>query len=190
MLQTDINKIFGIGLSRTATSSLNQALIELGFRSIHYPNLNNLFKIVESYKAATDTTVALMYKELDKRYPNSKFILTTRDVEKWIKSCEWFFSKEKAILDAKKRKRKNLLSQQQQILRTKLYGSEFFDKESYLKGFLLHHVDVKQYFINRPDDLLIMNIGKGDGYNVLCPFLGKKLIRKKFPHLHNRRYKR
>jgi len=179
-------KVFGVGLSRTGTASLNQALIELGFKSIHYPNLKHLFEIMKTYDAATDTTVALMYKELDVAFSNSKFILTTRDVEEWIRSCEWFFSKKKAIRNAQRKRKQNLISEQQQILRTKLYGNEFFDRESYLEGFVLHHTDVAQYFIDRPNNLLIMNIGRGDGYNVLCPFLGKKIIKRKFPHKHYR----
>lgn len=186
-ISTKINKIFGIGLSRTGTSSLTQALIELGYKSVHYPPLKHIFDVMEKYQAATDTTVALMYQELDKKYPNSKFILTMRDVGEWLKSCKWFFSKDKAKKGRHFQKTGKLLSEQQSIIRRKLYGNEFFNEESYREGFVLHLLSIKEYFKDRPDDLLIMNIGKGDGFNVLCPFLGKQTIRKPFPHLHYRR---
>jgi hypothetical protein len=182
-----INKIFGIGLSRTGTSSLNQALIRLGFKSVHYPPIKHLFNVMEKYDAATDTTVAVKYKELDKKYPNSKFILTIRDVGEWLDSCKWFFSREKAQRDAQRRQGKPILSQQQLFIRRYLYGNEFFDEESYREGFLLFLKDAQLYFKNRPDDLLVMNIAKGDGFNVLCPFLGVPTINKPFPHLHYKR---
>lgn len=186
-ISTKINKIFGIGLSRTGTSSLNQALISLGFKSVHYPPINHLFDVMEKYDAATDTTVAVKYKQLDRKYPNSKFILTTRDIGEWLRSCKWFFSREKAKKNAQRRKGKPLLSNQQMFIRRYLYGNEFFNEELYREGFLLFHKDVQLYFKNRPDDLLVMNIGKGDGFNMLCPFLGKPTIKRPFPHLHYRR---
>ena len=36
-MKQQINKVFGIGLSRTGTSSLYEALTILGIDTIHYP---------------------------------------------------------------------------------------------------------------------------------------------------------
>ncbi len=66
------NKVFGIGLSKTGTKSLVKALKILGYKSVHYPrNLN----VLKNYDAAADISVAHAFKELDKKYPKSKFIL-------------------------------------------------------------------------------------------------------------------
>jgi hypothetical protein len=41
---------------------------------------------------------------------------------------------------------------------------------------------VKEYFRDRPDDLLVMNICAGEGWEKLCPFLGLAIPKVKFPH--------
>ena len=49
-----------------------------------------------------------------------------------------------------------------------------------------HHDDVHRYFMNRPDDLLEMNIIDGDGWERLSPFLGLPAPAAPFPHLNQR----
>ena len=43
---------------------------------------------------------------------------------------------------------------------------------------------VKEYFRNRPDDLLVMNICGGEGWEVLCLFLNKPIPSVPFPKLN------
>ena len=40
---------------------------------------------------------------------------------------------------------------------------------------------IKEYFRNRPNDLLVMNICNGEGWKVLCPFLDKSIPDVQFP---------
>lgn len=40
----------------------------------------------------TDNPIPLLYKELDARHPNSKFIHTIRDEKTWLKSARWPFT--------------------------------------------------------------------------------------------------
>jgi hypothetical protein len=95
-------KIFGIGLSRTGTTSLNSALVKLGYRSLHWPHdsvtrreLIGYFAgeqpfaltVAEDYDAITDTPAAAAYRELSALYPESRFILTLRDRRGWLNSC-------------------------------------------------------------------------------------------------------
>ena len=56
------SKIFGIGLSKTGTSSLTEALEILGFSAVHYPT--SLHEI-EIYGAAADLLVADTFEMLD-----------------------------------------------------------------------------------------------------------------------------
>ena len=89
-------KVFGIGFHRTGTSSLGRALEQLGYNVcgnfIH--NETNLgdtlhqraYDMAERYDAFQDFPWPLLYRELDKRYPGSRFILTTRNTDAWVRS--------------------------------------------------------------------------------------------------------
>lgn len=45
-----------------------------------------------------------------------------------------------------------------------------------------HYQAVTEYFADRPQDLLIMNICEGDGFELLAPFLGLPIPNEAFPH--------
>jgi hypothetical protein len=86
-----MRKIFGIGLSRTGTKSLATALQILGYETLHYcPLINNGDAVslddIKKYDAIISTKFYGIYSTLDLQYPNSKFILTTRDIEHWFSS--------------------------------------------------------------------------------------------------------
>ena len=40
---------------------------------------------------------------------------------------------------------------------------------------------IKEYFVDRPDDLLVIQICDGEGWQKLCPFLGEKIPEESFP---------
>jgi len=44
---------------------------------------------------------------------------------------------------------------------------------------------VMDYFKDRPDDLLIIDICSGEGFEKLAPFLGRPLPAQPFPHKGN-----
>lgn len=163
-------KIFGIGLSRTGTTSLTKALELLGYEIIHAPRphfLPELYDVIKEVDGATDLPIAFQYKELDKLFPNSKFILTTRSLESWLKSC-W----EYPILYRRSRRFP------ESNLGVLMYGRKFNFRHTYIR----HHKQVIKYFKDR--DLLIMNLPEGDGWNELCSFLGKEIPNIPFPHLN------
>ena len=86
-----MSKVFGIGLSRTGTKSLAAALQALGYNTLHYcPLVNNGSAVsledIKKYDAVVSTSFYRMYSTLDLQYPNSKFILTTRDKGQWFSS--------------------------------------------------------------------------------------------------------
>ena len=169
-------KVFGIGLSKTGTSSLTQALRILGYRSIHYPPLDNMLSILAGYDAATDTTIACCYDQLDVLYPNSKFILTVRDVKSWLVSAEREFAG-RPVNEGWK-----------QTVRTYLYGAKEWDPGKFADGYRRHCQGVETYFRHRPLDLLTMNIVAGEGWGVLCSFLGTPAPTQPFPHCNSTRY--
>ena len=165
------SKIWGLGLSRTGTTTLSYVLNEMGYRHIHYPTYDEMMSI--NNDGASDIPVIPIYKELDQKFPNSKFIYTTRDKQAWLASMGPYLERKKTW---------NQLSCQVQT-RIKVYNQPFFDYNIYSKAYDDHDKDVKEYFKNRPKDLLILNILSGDKPQKLYDFLGSSLIPSDvFPH--------
>ena len=175
-----IMKIFGIGLSKTGTSSLTKALKMLGYQnSIHNPSewlyldgskgLSFEFEKLDDVETATDIEIAYYYKELDKRYPGSKFILTTRDVGGWVKSCENHFND---MLDS---------SEAEHELHKAIYGSSTFNKELFRSAYTNHIDDVRSYFRGRDNDLLILPIESNSKMELLADFLGIENSMQSYP---------
>ena len=92
-------KVFGIGLSKTGTTSLYSALHILGLRAGTYRHMRELglnewfggdFRkdYLVNFDAVTDLPIASFFPQLYYRYPSSKFILTVRNKASWLKSCQ------------------------------------------------------------------------------------------------------
>ncbi len=176
-------KIFGIGLSRTGTTSLHMALLQLKKASIHYPLHAASYWLggdfsqhdpLAEYDACLDLPTSVYFRELDKAYPGSRFILTMRNENQWAASIEKFFASWPPP------------SQQTQLrdmVRLATYGMANFHQERYIRVFNEHNEAVKKYFKNRPDELLVMDISTGDGWDKLCPFIRMKIPEIEFPKL-------
>jgi hypothetical protein len=175
-----VNKVFGIGLSKTATRSLARAMRMLGYRTLHKGDdatsakvhlaadrgIPPLGFIGSQFDAYFDVeAVVVRFKELDPWYPGSKFILTTRDVDGWVDSRE-----------------KHVRANQHRAARGEYKGSWLtVDREGWRAERDAHHAAVSGYFADRPDDLLVMDVVGGDGWDVLCPFLGRPVPGEPFP---------
>jgi hypothetical protein len=183
----DYNKVFGIGLSRTGTTTLTLAMTKLGVRTIHYPTTKNtldllangIFRlpILEDYDAITDIQTVPFYPQFDEEYPNSKFILTVRDIDSWLKSTKRHF-KGKEREDRKTFR--SIENYDQNWLRAAVYGTLVWDRSVFRQVYNKHNAAVMNYFEGR-DDLLVMDICAGAGWNKLCPFLGFDIPKYKFP---------
>lgn len=177
-----MSKIFCIGLNKTGTISLHRAFEALGFRSLHWGGPATRRQIEQAmaegrplvegladYDAFSDIWVlSENFELLDRQYPESKFILTTRDLESWLES-------------RRRHVEKNILNKAQGH-----YDGNFLtvDEDAWTRQHREHHSRVRGYFADRPNDLLIMNIVGGDGYDVLCPFLGLPVRGDPFPWSH------
>lgn len=158
-------KVFGIGLSRTGTTSLAMALEVLGYRTKHAPL--HVWDIA-AHDATTDISVAARYRFLDRMFPGAKFILTVRDLARWLESCRDHWREqtqresgiEPPIL-ASYREPEFLV-----------YGGFGFDAERFAAAYRRHEHEVREYFADRPGDLLVMDICGGDGWQPLLEFLG------------------
>jgi hypothetical protein len=174
------SKIFGIGLNKTGTTSLHAAVQALGFTSLHWGGLDGYRNIVrahreglpllhhlpEDYDAIMDIGwLTANFHLADEQYPGSKFVLTTREIEGW--------------LDSRQRHVEKNIERQAQGL----YDGNFVtvDRTGWWHEYRTHHRKVLTYFADRPDDLLVLDICAGDGYEKLCPFLGLPMLDEPFP---------
>lgn len=171
------SKVFGIGLSRTGTNSLTQALQILGLSTAHFPTD---YRHIYRYDAATDSPVALAFQVLDIMFPSSKFILTLRsDREQWLLSMRFLFE----ILPQKwdiqtVHPRMSIPKLHRALYHTYLDWNPLQLSQAYDD----HIERVRSYFRQRPDDLLEIDIPSGQGWDILCPFLHKLAPDQPFPN--------
>jgi hypothetical protein len=183
-------RVFGIGMHKTATTSLDHAFKILGFDSFHFNSgnearmiweeMNTLSrsrtleldhmasrsKTLEEWYALCDLPIPMLYVKLDLAYPGSKFILTVRGEEGWIRSVERLWSAEynpyRWTWDAYPFSHR---------IHTALYGQKEFDAQVFIERYRRHNAEVREYFKSRPDDLLVMDMDAGAGWMELCDFL-------------------
>jgi hypothetical protein len=181
-------KVFCIGLSKTATTSLIEALKILGLDAVHWHATKHAFRytddgiaidwaLIERHDAFADTPIARIYPELDRHYPGARFILTLRDPERWLRSFADQFAA--GGLDPFSAR-----------LHQDLYGTAGFDATRCRAAFARHTAQVRDYFAARPGDLLEMDIGAGDGWGPLCAFLGLPEPEEPFPRRFSRAERR
>ena len=176
--------VFGIGLSKTGTTSLSDALGILGFRSFHLPPIATADATghivmdwpwwVYRYDALTDLTVAVIYRELADVFPNARFVYTQRAMEPWLDSCRRHFTT--SLSQLRVTQRQTYLND----LCDAFYGSHVFDAPRYRATYEAHEAGVHEFFASgRP--LLKVDLTAGDGWRALCPFLGKAVPDVPFP---------
>ena len=160
-------KIFCVGYVKTGLTSLYNALNILGYRSVRL--LRGCVKPKEGwveyikkckYDAYLDYPLYEddLLQKIDKSFPNSKFILTLRNEKSWEKSYENFY---------------NVSPENLKI------GKQYYNN---------HNKNVIAYFKDKTDQLLVMNISEGDGWEKLCSFLNKPLPKKPFPYKNKQKY--
>lgn len=168
------SKVFGIGLPRTGTTSLNIALNTVGVSSIHFPfslyeSLDS--KIISQYTGFVDSPLSYLYQKLDIKYPGSGFILTTRPIEAWLKSMNWLLNEGRCIWE---------WQSSYDSYHEEFFGSANFETSLYRNKYYQFHSEVSNYFQGR-NDLLILDLSAGYGYEELCNFLELPVCNKKYP---------
>jgi hypothetical protein len=176
MSKPDKQMIFGLGLSKTGTTSLHHALGILGYRSIHYPPAARMlaqdWSVLEPFDAASDISVSLVFKQLDNAFPGSKFVLTVRDLDTWLMSMQRNFDPVPTKYDA---------TPELEIYSRIYGGSHRFDEDRLARAYRDHEQCVRDHFCDRAEDLLILDICAGDGWVTLCGFLDVPIPDLAFP---------
>jgi hypothetical protein len=179
-------KVFGVGFQKTGTSSLDDAFRILGYRadkgvfintpdkrSIHIPppltNANVLARVLPlayNHDAFSDNPWPLLFREMDARFPGSKFILTVRDPQRWLASLERHFG-----------------ATQSDMLQW-IYGVPCVRGHAArcLEVYGAHNEAVRRTFARRPGSLLELDIERSPGWDELCRFLALPVPEVPFPH--------
>jgi hypothetical protein len=197
-------KIFGIGNNKTGTTSLRQALFELGYKVgkqrqaelLHQEWAKRNFQpIVEYCKTAeffqdVPFSKPFTFIALDQAYVNSKFILTIRDdPEQWYNSITKFHGKKWGmngkIPTQEDLKQASYISKGRPWEMNRLTyttpADDPYQKDILIQSYIDHNNSVIEYFRHRPDDLLVLNVAKKGAYKKLCEFLGKPVTQEEFP---------
>lgn len=178
----NLPRVFCIGWHKTGTSTLGLALVKLGYsvvgarldlvHPLRRGDVGAALDVAAQFDALQDVPWAALYAELDQRFPGSRFILTKRDEQGWLRSAlghfgdthiplhEWLYGK------------------------SRMSGNE----DLYLERFRRHYRDVEAYFRAREGDLLIMDLPGGDGWEKMCNFLGRPIPKRPFPHVNKGRH--
>ena len=168
-------KVFGIGLNKTGTKTLGHYLQRWGYRHRTYDSdsttrspsfdyykqgrIDELVEIMNDFDSCEDWPWPLLYRELDARFPDARFVLTVRrSPDVWYRSlCNMavrlgpFPLYEKTVYG---------------------YGMPQGRKHAHIERYEAHNAEVEAYFAERPGKLLRVCWEDGDGARELAEFLG------------------
>lgn len=171
-------KIVGVGLNKTGTSTLGVCMRTWGMRHLCFTpetfdmwrenNIEGLLSMADGFDSFEDWPWPLVYREFDRRFPGSKFILTKR-----LNADAWFTSLCKHAARTGPTR-----------FREAIYGYAMPEghKAEYIRFYQDHLAAVRGYFANRPGDLLEVCWEDGDGWQKLSDYLGLPDPGVPFPH--------
>ncbi len=173
-------KVFGIGLNKTGTTTLGVCLRTLGFRHAPYAGrfvpdvkagrFQDLFAYAEGYDSFEDWPWPLAYRELEARFPGSRFILTTRkDADTWFDSLRGHSERTGPTPE-----------------RELVYGHAMphGHRADHRRIYEEHNRAALAHFDGRPESFLHVCWETGSGWPQLCAFLGVDVPKEPFPHAH------
>lgn len=188
-------KYFCIGRNKTGTTSLKKAFQDLGYpvgdqyraeilHMDHYfkDEFDPIIRYCKSAQVFQDVPFSApeTFKYLDKAYPGSKFILTVRDdAEQWYRSITRFhaklFGKDGRVPTVDDLKSAIYIRKGAPYNTVRVHGTpdhDPYNKEIMIAHYEKHNRDVMEYFKDRPDDLLVINVSQPGAYQKFVDFLG------------------
>ncbi len=200
-------KIFCIGLNKTGTTSLG-----LFFENVEYkvakqregelllkPYINRDFKDITKYVIKSKYNVfqdipfslPLTFPHLDDSIPNSKFILTVRNnSEDWYNSILKFHSD--FYNKGFKPTYESLVNSKYMYkgwswdIMNEVYikdKNNLYNKKEFIAVYDNHINSVLNYFKNKPESLIVINLSKDEDFERLCQFLKISTTKKCFPRI-------
>lgn len=189
-------KIFSIGYHKTCTTSIEEALKELGYTFGGWGNnmkcadiiiknkpKDKLFNYIEKYDFVSDTPWYWSFKDdeyvfefLYRNYPDSYFILSER-----ISSEEWFLSLKNHI------KTKPIIKPTYSLH----YGKKRIESpnkyKEEIKSFYEEYNKYVKEFFKENDNFIKICPENGDGWEKICGLTNDEIPNKPFPFLNRKR---
>jgi len=173
-------KVVGIGFGKTGTSTLAACLRILGYRHMTWNkalydayaagDTRAIDAALDAHDSFDDWPWPALYRHVDARHPGSRFVLTLRkDPDTFVRSLQ---------THTERRADKTRMWH--------AYGMQpgRFDPEIAKRRYVEHTVAVREYFKDRPQDLLEICWEDGEGWDRLCAFLGRAVPEAPFPHAY------
>ncbi len=169
-------KIVYLGFHKTATSSFQSFLEQLGYSGVgNYKewtwegdtDVESAMIFSEKYNVFADSPWFKLYKNFDLKYPNTKYIIWTRDTDSWYESVLNFLGSDN--------------SSSRRWIYGELYGSPVNNEKIYKLVYEQHISEVFDYFKDRPNDFLHLE-NLDDAAKKVTKFLNKN-NEVEFPHI-------
>ncbi len=163
----DMAKIFIIGLPRTGTTSISVALLECGFKVAHTAFTKHAFELAD---VISDAPCFSDYQQLDRLFPDSKFVYLQRELAKWVPSMQRLLTKMAPHLVPKTGHFSPVLKRSfEQTF--KISSVNLLNTTHLTACYEKHQREVESYFKGR-DDLLSINVSEIGSLYSLLMFLG------------------
>lgn len=194
-------ELIGAGFGRTGTTSIQRALEQLGYHAYNFEEVvardqlttwqrifegkeePNWPELLVGYNATISWPASFYFKELSEIYPDAKFILTTRDAERWADSLLSGFKVMSALTPFRFIPRVRIMTDVMSgPMRQRLFGGDEPNKASLVASFNAHNEAVMQTI--PPNRLLIYEVSQG--WEPLCLFLNKAVPDTPFPYENKR----
>ena len=191
-------KIIGIGLPKTGTKTLGECCRIWGLNHQSWDfrrfkllqesqesycfrfqwkkrKINKIMRHVEKFDSFDDCPWYLLYREIDERFPGSKFILTKRkSADAWFESyCKWA---DKLVPIPAIKTREHVFG----------YKHPKVHKEAYLRVYHAHNEADQEYFKDKPGQMMEICWEDGGGWQELSTFLEFEIPAMPFPHINRR----
>lgn len=187
-------KIFCIGRNKTGTTSIHKVFLELEIpvgvqrkAELLAPDWGiGRYDRIEQYVryggiAFQDVPFSLpnTFREMDERFPGSKFILTVRDsADVWYDSVVRFQSKlfGNGRIPTKEDLKNSTYVHKGWVWKMNRFihdtpEDDLYNEEMLKRSYLKHNADVRDYFHDRPEQLLIINLKNADAAQKISAFL-------------------
>ncbi len=171
------NKIFSVGLQGSGTVTLRSSLVMLGYNHLKYRvqmaslyykgDMAKIFQGIEGYDSCDGWPWPLIYPEIYKKYPDAKFVLTTRGSED-----DWY----RSMLALE-----NLVSRERMRGKWKGQGfsAEFYENKSvegnreyYIDKYRAHNNAVRSFFEDKPGSLVDISWDDASAWADFCGGIG------------------
>lgn len=161
-------KVFIIGLPRTATTSVCVATLSLGFKTAHTAYTQ---RAMDEAQIIADTPVFCDYQQLDKIYPNAKFVYLTRESDKWLPSIRQLLERMYTNLQRSDGGFNPILKRCYNEVFEPLTLDNIAKDSFLLECYQRHYQGALDYFSGREQDLLIIDVAHSDSFQLLADFL-------------------